>query len=328
MNIELAAIIVDDYDEAIAFYTEVLGFELIDDSPATTNDGRPKRWVVVRPPDAETGILLARADGEVQREAVGEQFAGRVGMFLRVDDFEAAYDRLRQHGVEIVSEPRDEPYGRFAVFVDVCGNRWDLLGPPLPSSEWDEFAAGWNDDPAAVSYSRAAHGSLIDIFDQRGRSVAGTVLDFGCGTGLLTEQIVDRCDHIDAIDTSTAMLAVVRQKATASGWDHVATSTALPAAAATYDLIVASSVCSFLDDYPATLRTLVSLLRPGGVFVQWDWERDEADDDPHGFSTSEIGAALRDAGCHDIEVRTAFEIPMGDETMAPLVGIGVRPINR
>ena len=196
VNIELAAIIVDDYDEAIAFYTEALGFELIDDSPATTNDGRPKRWVVVRPPDAETGILLARADGDVQREAVGEQFAGRVGMFLRVDDFEAAYDRLRQHGVEIVSEPRDEPYGRFAVFVDVCGNRWDLLGPPLPSSEWDEFAAGWNDDPAAVSYSRAAHGSLIDILDQRGRSVAGTVLDFGCGTGLLTEQIVDRCDRI------------------------------------------------------------------------------------------------------------------------------------
>jgi predicted enzyme related to lactoylglutathione lyase len=94
-----------------------------------TNDGRPKRWVVVRPPGARTGLLLAQADGPEQERAVGGQFAGRVGLFLRVDDFGSAYERLRAAGVRFVTEPRDEPYGRVAVFLDVAGNRWDLLGP-------------------------------------------------------------------------------------------------------------------------------------------------------------------------------------------------------
>jgi catechol 2,3-dioxygenase-like lactoylglutathione lyase family enzyme len=108
---------------------DALGFELVEDSPSLTNDGRPKRWVVVRPPGATTGILLAQADGERQERAVGDQFAGRVGLFLRVDDFQASYDRMREAGVEFVSEPRHEPYGSVAVFVDVAGNPWDLLGP-------------------------------------------------------------------------------------------------------------------------------------------------------------------------------------------------------
>ena len=129
MHLELAAVIVDDYDEAIAFFIDALGFELVEDSPETTNDGRPKRWVVVRPPGAETGLLLAKADGPVQEQAVGQQYAGRVGLFLRVDDFDAAMARLEAHGVEIASPPRDMPYGKVAVFVDVSGNRWDLLGP-------------------------------------------------------------------------------------------------------------------------------------------------------------------------------------------------------
>ena len=129
MNLELVAIVVDEYDPAIEFFIGVLGFDLVEDSPATTNDGRPKRWVVVRPPGAQTGLLLARADGPEQAEAVGRQFAGRVGLFLRVEDFGAAYERMRSRGVEFVSEPRTEPYGRVAVFLDVAGNRWDLLGP-------------------------------------------------------------------------------------------------------------------------------------------------------------------------------------------------------
>jgi catechol 2,3-dioxygenase-like lactoylglutathione lyase family enzyme len=128
VRIELTTIIVDDYDRAIEFFVGLLGFELVEDSAALTNDGRPKRWVVVRPPGAETGILLARADGERQASAVGNQTAGRVGFFLRVDDVDAAHERLRDAGVEFVSPPRDEPYGRVAVFVDIAGNRWDLLG--------------------------------------------------------------------------------------------------------------------------------------------------------------------------------------------------------
>ncbi|MEY9929444.1 catechol 2,3-dioxygenase-like lactoylglutathione lyase family enzyme [Catenulispora sp. GP43] len=92
--LQLTAIIVDDYDEAIDFFTRALGFELAEDSPSTTDDGRPKRWVVVRPPGGQTGLLLARADGERQTAAIGEQYAGRV-----------------------------------VVFRDIAGNRWDLLGP-------------------------------------------------------------------------------------------------------------------------------------------------------------------------------------------------------
>ena len=128
MHIEQVALIVDDYDRALRFYVDVLGFEVVEDSPAQTNDGRPKRWVVVRPPGAATGVLLARADGERQERAVGDQFAGRVGLFLRVDDFDDAYERMRAAGVEFVTEPRAEPYGRVVVFRDVAGNRWDLLG--------------------------------------------------------------------------------------------------------------------------------------------------------------------------------------------------------
>ena len=86
--------------------------------------------MVVRPPGASTGLLLAQADGDEQRSVVGKQHAGRVGFFLRVDDFDAASERMRSVGVEFVTEPRDEPYGRIAVFLDVAGNRWDLLGPP------------------------------------------------------------------------------------------------------------------------------------------------------------------------------------------------------
>lgn len=135
MYIEHVALIVDDYDDAIRFFVEALGFELVEDSPAlTTRDGRPKRWVVVRPPGARTGLLLARADGEREVRAVGDQFAGRVGLFLRVEDFQGSYDRMREAGVEFVGEPRDEPYGRVVVFLDVAGNRWDLLGPPPAAS--------------------------------------------------------------------------------------------------------------------------------------------------------------------------------------------------
>jgi catechol 2,3-dioxygenase-like lactoylglutathione lyase family enzyme len=130
MHLELVSVIVEDYDEAIDFFVRRIGFVLVEDSPATTtHGGRPKRWVVVRPPGAATGLLLARADGDEQRAAVGAQFAGRVGLFLRVDDFDAAYERMTAADVEFLSTPRVEPYGRVAVFADVAGNRWDLLGP-------------------------------------------------------------------------------------------------------------------------------------------------------------------------------------------------------
>ncbi|HEX8028748.1 MAG TPA: VOC family protein [Vicinamibacterales bacterium] len=128
-HLQHVAIVVRDYDAAIRFFVDALDFELIEDVPSLTNDGRPKRWVVVRPRGGETSILLAKADGDKQAAVVGEQFAGRVGLFLRVDDFDAAYARLLAAGVEIVASPRTEAYGRIVVFRDLEGNRWDLLGP-------------------------------------------------------------------------------------------------------------------------------------------------------------------------------------------------------
>jgi catechol 2,3-dioxygenase-like lactoylglutathione lyase family enzyme len=129
VQVDLVAIIVEDYDPAITFFVRAVGFDLVEDSPSLTNDGRPKRWVVVRPPGGQTGILLARADGERQAAVIGDQLAGRVGFFLRTDDFEAAYERMNSAGVEFVTSPRTESYGRVAVFLDIAGNRWDLLGP-------------------------------------------------------------------------------------------------------------------------------------------------------------------------------------------------------
>jgi catechol 2,3-dioxygenase-like lactoylglutathione lyase family enzyme len=126
-RIDLVTLVVHDYDTAIAFFVRALGFVVAEDSPSETNDGRPKRWVVVRPPDGGTGLLLAQADGNPQIAAVGNQTGGRVGFFLRVDDFDVALARLREHQVEIVSPPRSEPYGQVCVFRDIAGNTWDLL---------------------------------------------------------------------------------------------------------------------------------------------------------------------------------------------------------
>jgi catechol 2,3-dioxygenase-like lactoylglutathione lyase family enzyme len=129
VHIGLVAVVVQDYDPAISFFVGALGFELVEDSPAVTNDGRTKRWVVVRPPGAATGLLLAKADGADQAAAVGNQAAGRVGFFLHVADFDAAYARMTSAGVQFVTPPRPEPYGRVAIFLDVAGNKWDLIGP-------------------------------------------------------------------------------------------------------------------------------------------------------------------------------------------------------
>lgn len=128
-HLELVALVVREYQPAIDFFVDVLHFELVEDVPSLTNDGRAKRWVVVRPSGAATGLLLARADGDTQQAVVGQQCAGRVGFFLRVDDFHANYSRMLESGVRFVTEPRAEPYGQVVVFLDIEGNRWDLLGP-------------------------------------------------------------------------------------------------------------------------------------------------------------------------------------------------------
>ena len=128
MCLELVSVIVREYDEAIEFFVDVLGCVVEDDSPSLDGDGQPKRWVVVRPPGAGCGILLAQARGDEQVALIGRQFAGRVGLFLRVDNFFASYKHMTERGVEFLTAPRAESYGQVAVFKDLYGNKWDLLG--------------------------------------------------------------------------------------------------------------------------------------------------------------------------------------------------------
>jgi catechol 2,3-dioxygenase-like lactoylglutathione lyase family enzyme len=123
-HLGLVALVVRDYDEAISFYRDAVGFELVEDS--VLDDGR--RWVVLRPRGSqETALLLARADGPEQEARVGDQTGGRVGLFLNTDDFDADHARMTAAGVIFEEPPRHEPYGIVAVFVDLYGNRWDLL---------------------------------------------------------------------------------------------------------------------------------------------------------------------------------------------------------
>ena len=126
-RIALVTLVVDDYDEAIRFYTEALGFRLAEDTARP--DG--SRWVVVEPAARThgTALLLARAKGESQRARVGDQTGGRVGFFLHTDDFARDHARMLAAGVTFLEEPRHEPYGSVAVFQDLYGNRWDLLQP-------------------------------------------------------------------------------------------------------------------------------------------------------------------------------------------------------
>ncbi|MEV6396133.1 VOC family protein [Streptomyces sp. NPDC051907] len=125
--IALVTLVVRDYDEAIAFYTDALGFELVED----TDRGDGSRWVVVRPSGAGAGsaLLLARAKNEAERGRVGAQTGGRVGFFLHTEDFARDHARMTAAGVRFLEEPRHETYGSVAVFEDLYGNRWDLLQP-------------------------------------------------------------------------------------------------------------------------------------------------------------------------------------------------------
>ena len=119
------ALVVRDYDEAISFYTEKLRFTLVEDTYQPELD---KRWVIVAPPGSSTPtLLLARATNAEQERAIGNQTGGRVFLFLRTDDFWRDYNRMMESGIEFVRPPKVEPYGTVAVFLDLYGNRWDLV---------------------------------------------------------------------------------------------------------------------------------------------------------------------------------------------------------
>lgn len=124
-ELALMALVVRDYEEAIAFYVDLLGFELVEDSSIPEQN---KRWVVVAPPGSNgSHLLLARANGPHQESRIGDQTGGRVFLFLHTDDFRRDYESYRRKGVVFEGEPRQEPYGIVAVFRDLYGNRWDLV---------------------------------------------------------------------------------------------------------------------------------------------------------------------------------------------------------
>jgi len=126
-HLGLVSVVVEDYDAAIAFYVQTLGFTLVDDTYQPAQD---KRWVVVAPPGArESRLLLARATNEHQRSRIGDQTGGRVFLFLYTDDFWRDFAAYKARGVTFVREPKTEDYGTVAVFQDLYGNQWDLIQP-------------------------------------------------------------------------------------------------------------------------------------------------------------------------------------------------------
>ena len=125
-HLSAVTLVVPDYDAAIAFYVGRLGFRLVEDTPLSAS----KRWVLVSPPGSkETRLLLAKADSDRQRRAIGDQTGGRVFLFLATDDFDRDHAAYLRAGVEFLEEPRAEPYGKVAVFRDPFGNTWDLIQP-------------------------------------------------------------------------------------------------------------------------------------------------------------------------------------------------------
>ncbi len=124
--ISAITILVPNYDDGIAFYVNILGFDLIEDNKISAK----KRWVLVSPPGAtETKILLAKAASTEQISAIGFQTGGRVGFFLQTDNFDEDYAAMKANGVTFLEEPRDEPYAKVVVWQDPFGNKWDLLQP-------------------------------------------------------------------------------------------------------------------------------------------------------------------------------------------------------
>lgn len=195
---------------------------------------------------------------------------------------------------------------------------------------WDECAANWDEDPAVRAYADAAFGSLQDFLTAQGRRLQGArVLDFGCGTGQLSEKLAAAGAEVVAVDASEKMIEVLVRKVAERGLARIRPLAAvvddtLIEAEDPFDLVVCSSVCAFLEDYPATAALLARGLGSGGLFVQWDWALDPEADEPFGLSAEQIRGALEGAGLEVLRAETGFEVAFEAQTMAPLMGVGRR----
>lgn len=191
---------------------------------------------------------------------------------------------------------------------------------------WGERAATWDRDPAVVAYADAAWASLLAAVPVGSEA---RVLDFGCGTGLLTERLAPRVRDVVAVDASRAMVEVLARKALPNVRFGVAEWTPETIcddelAAGPFDLVACSSVCAFLDDYPGAVAMLADRLAPKGYFVQWDWELDPTAVEPFGLTSEGITRALVRAGLEVVSVRIGFDLASEGQRMRPLMGIGRR----
>lgn len=195
--------------------------------------------------------------------------------------------------------------------------------------EWDDAAEGWDDDPAVKTYAEAAYGRLAAIAEAAGQPLKDAkVLDFGCGSGLLTARLAPLAAEVVALDPADKMLDHVRRKVADHGWRNVnvVCGTLDDLTPSGFDWIVCSSVLAFVDDYPATVAGLAAKLAPGGRLVAFDWELNPDDDEPYGLTREQIDDAYQAAGLTEVVVETAFEQPYEGMTMAPLMGAGRRTI--
>lgn len=192
--------------------------------------------------------------------------------------------------------------------------------------EWGALAADWDADAGPRAYASAAVASLEEALERRGRTLDGAaVLDFGCGTGLLVERFVDRVGRVDAVDPSPGMRAVLEAKVGRSSWDRVRVLAELPDAAGPYDLVVCSSVLGFVDDLAEVVGRLATELAPGGLLIQWDWQRTDDEGDDHGLTRDEIARSLAGAGLVDVEVSDGFTVEVDGQVMQPLRGVASAP---
>mmetsp|Transcript_31706 Transcript_31706/g.83024 ORF Transcript_31706/g.83024 Transcript_31706/m.83024 type:complete len:198 (-) Transcript_31706:101-694(-) len=195
----------------------------------------------------------------------------------------------------------------------------------MPGTEWDECAEWWDTDPMVAAYCEKAFTSLMASAEAAGVSLKDAkVCDFGCGTGALTERILrdGGAATVACVDTSPKMLAGLRARSEKSGLaKQINVYDGIPDVAGPFDIIVASSVFGFVPDYPDVVKRLVHVLRPGGLLIQWDWERDPAAKEPDGLTRESIASALENAGLTNINVETAFSVGK----MCPLVGHGCAP---
>ena len=193
------------------------------------------------------------------------------------------------------------------------------------SNEWDEYAAGWDADASVQEYANKAFQELLRVIEINGL----TVFDFGCGTGSLTQLLSPMAKNIVALDGSSEMIKLLAKK----NLSNVSTISAFltqelvdshPELTKKFDLIVASSVCGFLPDYEITLGLLTSLLKSGGMFVQWDWLSND-DSAETGLSENRVLAALEANQLIDINIEKPFEMDSSKGTMRVLMAVGVNP---